>query len=88
MKRSVLVLVMVTCLSLTLWLALVLTSAAEGACPATYVVKRGDTLSKIAARNGLSVEELAAINGIHNPNYIYVGQTLCVLELVGWTVDL
>jgi LysM repeat protein len=43
-----------------------------------YVVQRGDTLSKIAARYGTSVSALMAANGIQNPNRIYVGQRLAV----------
>ena len=42
----------------------------------TYTVKAGDTLSAIAAAHGTSYEVLAQVNGISNPNEIYVGQTL------------
>ncbi len=45
-----------------------------------YIVKRGDTLSKIAIQYGTTVEELASINQISNPNLIYVGQVIKVLE--------
>jgi rare lipoprotein A len=41
-----------------------------------YVVQSGDTLSGIAAQLGTSVEDLAAANGIANPDLVYVGQTL------------
>lgn len=41
-----------------------------------YVVKAGDTLSAIAARNGTTVAALAAANGIANPDRITVGQVL------------
>ena len=44
----------------------------------TYVVQRGDTLGVIAARHGTTVNELVALNGIMNPNLIYVGQVLKV----------
>jgi len=44
----------------------------------TYVVQRGDTLGVIAARHGTTVNELVALNGIFNPNLIYVGQVLTV----------
>ena len=43
---------------------------------ATYTIKSGDTLSKIAKANGTTVSELASLNGISNPNKIYAGQTL------------
>ncbi|MEZ4861067.1 MAG: LysM peptidoglycan-binding domain-containing protein [Caldilineaceae bacterium] len=41
-----------------------------------YVVKAGDTLSEIAKGHGTSVRHLMQINGIHDPNYIYIGQVL------------
>lgn len=43
-----------------------------------YIVHSGDTLSGIANRYGMSVQALASLNGISNPNYIYVGQRLIV----------
>jgi rare lipoprotein A len=42
----------------------------------TYVVQSGDTLSGIAAELGTTVEDLAAANGIANPDLVYAGQTL------------
>jgi rare lipoprotein A len=42
----------------------------------TYVVQSGDTMSGIAAQLGTSVEDLAAANGIANPDLVYAGQTL------------
>jgi len=42
----------------------------------SYVVKKGDSLSKIAKRHGLSSKELAAVNQISNPNKIRIGQKL------------
>ena len=44
----------------------------------TYVVQRGDTLAKIAARFGTSWYQLCVLNGLWNPNLIYVGQVLRV----------
>lgn len=41
-----------------------------------YTVKRGDTLSKIAAFYGVSVEEIVEQNSIANPNLIFVGEVL------------
>ncbi len=42
----------------------------------SYVVRRGDTLEKIALRTGVSQSELIALNRIRNKNAIAVGQTL------------
>ena len=41
-----------------------------------YTVRRGDTLSDIAGRLGVSVGHLVQTNHISNPNRIYVGQRL------------
>lgn len=43
-----------------------------------YTVRSGDNLSLIAAKYGTSVAKLASLNGIKNPNHIYVGQRLKV----------
>ncbi len=40
------------------------------------VVRAGDTLSGIAARHGVSVERLVALNHLPNPNRIHPGQRL------------
>jgi len=39
-----------------------------------YTVGRGDTLSQIAKSNGLSLADLMRLNGITNPNFLWVGQ--------------
>ena len=41
-----------------------------------YTVKKGDTLSGIAAKYGTTYQELAKYNGIQNPNLIHVGQKI------------
>ena len=78
---------MVTTLLLLSLLALPLSAvlpAGAGAAAApdfqtgVYVVQRGDTLSNIAVRLGVSQTALAQANGIGNPNFIYVGQRLIV----------
>lgn len=43
---------------------------------AEYIVRKGDTLSAIARSYNVTVAELASANGIRNPNFIQVGQTL------------
>lgn len=52
------------------------TTASSGS--STYTVQSGDTLSGIAAQYGTTAAALASLNGISNPNVIYVGQTLKV----------
>lgn len=47
-----------------------------GSQPLYYTVKRGDTLSEIAARYGTTYQRLAQLNGITNPNLIYAGQVI------------
>jgi len=42
----------------------------------TVTVKRGDTLSSIASRNGTTVSKLVSLNNIKNPNLVYAGSTL------------
>ncbi len=43
-----------------------------------YTIKRGENLTQIAERYDLTVDELAALNGISNPNNIEVGQRIKV----------
>lgn len=47
-------------------------------CPRVYVVQAGDTLSMIAWRFGTSIWAIAQANGLWNPNYIRLGQTLYI----------
>lgn len=51
-------------------------SGQTAAATRTYTVRRGDTLSGIAGRLGVSVGNLAQTNHISNPNLIFVGQRL------------
>ncbi len=44
----------------------------------TYTVQRGDTLSAIARRFGVTYQAIAQANNITNPNLIYVGQVLII----------
>lgn len=41
-----------------------------------YTVKNGDTLSTIANKYGTTYQDIAAYNGIKNPNLIFVGQKI------------
>ncbi len=57
-------------------LALVIVLSSSVVMAATYTVKTGDTLWKIADKQGVSTEDLAAANSLDNPNMIYEGQLL------------
>lgn len=64
------------------WIALAWTiPAATAQAPAdarSYTVVAGDTLGEIATRYGVSLEALAAANGILDPNLLEVGQVLII----------
>jgi putative chitinase len=49
-----------------------------GRCRYWHIVRRGETLSRIAWRYGTSVWAIARANGLRNPNYIWAGQRLCI----------
>lgn len=53
-------------------------SSSDSSSATVYTVKAGDTLSGIAQKFGTTVSYLVSINGISNPNLIYVGQVLKV----------
>ena len=44
----------------------------------SYIVRRGDTLSRIAARYDTSVRAIADLNHIRDVHLIYVGQELFI----------
>lgn len=55
-----------------------LMSANKASKAVYYTVRSGDTLSDIASKYGTTYQHLAKINGIANPNRIYVGQKIKV----------
>jgi lipoprotein-anchoring transpeptidase ErfK/SrfK len=54
------------------------TTRTEPATSSTYVVKRGETLYRIAVNHGVSLQALTQANGILNPSHIYTGQRLTI----------
>ena len=46
--------------------------------PKVYVVKKGDTVYKIAKRYGTTMEAIIAANNLRNPSLIYPGQILLI----------
>jgi spore germination protein YaaH len=54
-------------------------------CVKQYTVVSGDTISKIAFENNVTVEELAAANNMNDPYPIFIGQSLCIPAASGTT---
>ena len=52
------------------------TPPSKGDKDGKHTVVRGESLSKIAAAHGVSIADLQAVNGINDPDQIFVGQTL------------
>lgn len=52
--------------------------AAQAWGPTYHVVQPGQTLFSISSMYGVSSWAMAYANGLWNPNYIYVGQTLVI----------
>ncbi len=41
-----------------------------------YTVRRGNTLTYIANRFGVTIQSIVQLNGIRNPNLIFTGERL------------
>lgn len=54
------------------------TSASTSVGDGYYTVQRGNTLAQIALNHGMTVNDLLRLNGLTNPNFIWVGQKLRV----------
>jgi LysM repeat protein len=61
------------------------TGTVSGTRPATYTIKRGDTISGIAGRYGVSTQSLLTLNGLSRTSIIYPGQ---IISLGGSSLDL
>jgi lysozyme len=57
--------------------------AAPSGHPLVHVVQRGENLTWIAWRYGTTVQAVAAVNHIANPNRIYPGQRLVIPDAAG-----
>lgn len=53
----------------------------------TYVIQPGDTLSQLAVRFHTTVNELASLNNLTDPNLIYAGQTLRIPENIHTSIQ-
>jgi LysM repeat protein len=63
---------------LVLLIGIVPASASPSEADTVHIVQRGETLSAIAVRYGVNMWTIASVNGITNPNRIYVGQRLVI----------
>ncbi|HZK24887.1 MAG TPA: M23 family metallopeptidase [Oscillospiraceae bacterium] len=52
---------------------------AQEAAILQHTIKRGETLSTIAKKYGLSVKSLVQTNNLSNPNFVYEGQVLTLI---------
>jgi N-acetylmuramoyl-L-alanine amidase len=69
----------------TLKLSGAATTGTVGQRPTRYTIKRGDTISGIAARYGLTTQSLLKLNGLSRASIIYPGQ---VIRLGGSSIDI
>jgi LysM repeat protein len=46
--------------------------------PVTYKIQPGDSLSSIAQKFGVTVDDIVKANNIENPNEIYAGQEIII----------
>jgi LysM repeat protein len=53
-------------------------TAAPASSQQVHVVKRGETLTSVAAHYGVGVSALMSANGLSNPNFVYTGQRLVI----------
>jgi LysM repeat protein len=74
--RRLLVLIALIAVTALLAITPVPAALAQQSGTSTYVVQPGDNLFRISLRFGVSINQIAALNGIVNPNLIFVGQTL------------
>lgn len=51
-------------------------SSSQESKPKTYLVKEGDTLTNIAEKNGMTVDQLSRLNDLEDTSNVNVGQTL------------
>src|SRR5689334_12346295 len=66
-------------LALSLMAAFAATARAAD-CLFKYTVKVGDTLYSIGLQFGIPASVIAAVNNLDNPNLIFVGQELCIVN--------
>lgn len=49
---------------------------------ARYIVEEGDSLSEIAMRYDITVEEIVLANALEDPNRLYIGQVLLIPQRI------
>ncbi len=54
------------------------TASAAANEPVTHVVQAGETLNVISQRYDVSIDDIMAVNGLNNPDFLSVGQSLTI----------
>ncbi|MGQ9666584.1 MAG: LysM peptidoglycan-binding domain-containing protein [Anaerolineae bacterium] len=73
-----LVIILMVVLTVLIGMGMPVQGAPAASGQVVHVVRWGETLEGIAARYGVSVWAIVQANGLANPDYIYVGQTLII----------
>ena len=76
--RRLLAVLALTLLFVSLNVGIVMAAPGMQSGPQIHYVGFGDSLSGIAARYGVSAEAIMQVNGLTNPDMIYVGQPLLI----------
>ena len=76
--RLITVLVLIALLTVFVLPATASGSASAATCKAWHTVKKGQNLTQIARKYGVSVSSIARANNIRNASIIYKGQKLCI----------
>ena len=79
MKRTIVSIALALSLFGALWTPL----ARAATCSAQYTVLPGDNLFRIGLAFGVPWPDIAAANGLTNPNLIFPGQVLCIPAAAG-----
>lgn len=76
--RHIIKALLIVCLAISLLPAIVSAAPAHSSCSVTHVVQAGENLFRISLKYNVSMAAIMQANGLINPNYVYVGQVLCI----------
>ena len=76
--RRIINALLIVCLAASLSPAAASAAPNYASCIATHVVQAGENLFRISLKYNVSMAAIMQANGLINPNYVYVGQVLCI----------